>query len=63
MWGVVRRGSAVTELAALGRIVRGAWRRGRGAREEDLRVLDVSAQGAWAIQQVSSISECFPPVG
>ena len=44
MWGVVRGGSAVTELAALGRTVRGAWRRGRGAREEDLRVLDVGFQ-------------------
>lgn len=38
----------MTELAALGRTVRGAWRRGQGAGEEDLRVLDVSAQGAWA---------------
>ena len=46
----------MTELAALRRTVRGAWRRGRGAGEEDLRVLHVSAQGAWA-------AACSNPAG
>lgn len=37
MWGVVRGGSAVTELAALGRDSEGLEGRGRGAGEEDLQ--------------------------
>ena len=32
----------VTELAALGRTVRGAWRRGQGAGEEEVVVVGVN---------------------
>lgn len=57
----------MTELAALWRTVRGAWRRGRGAGEEDLRVLHASAQGARAAAYSSPADfqhlSVFPSVG